>query len=164
MSDVLKTIRTEGLENMLVAAGESPRLRSHKNLHDSLEDPIQRLLIAVKRGSYFRPHKHEHKFETLLCLRGRMDVLIFEDSSRLKQRITVGPNEAVVVLEISANTWHTLISLDDEVVFFETKPGPYDAKHPADFAAWAPEENPGSEVVAAFLHKLTNLSSGEMAG
>ncbi len=161
MKESLKQVTSKELDEMLEKAAASPRLRSHLNVHRSLGDPIQRLLIAVKSGSYFRPHKHVEKFETLLVLRGEMDALIFDDNGALKERISTSSSKNVVIVEIPNNTWHTLVPMSGDVVFFETKPGPYDPSHPADFAEWAPEEKPGSSVMASFLEKLEDLKVGE---
>ena len=52
-------------------AQQSPRQRANCNLHPQLDDPIQRLAIAMEPGTYVRPHRHPHTWELLYPLRGR---------------------------------------------------------------------------------------------
>jgi cupin fold WbuC family metalloprotein len=63
------------------APARAPRLRAHHNLHDSPEAPAHRMLVAMEPGSYVRPHRHldPNKAETIIVLRGRLGVLVFDD-------------------------------------------------------------------------------------
>ena len=52
----MRLIDKNQLETLYGQAGQSERLRSHLLLHDSHQDKVQRLLIALVKGSYVDPH------------------------------------------------------------------------------------------------------------
>lgn len=155
----MKLITQAALGEMMERAGASPRRRTHHNLHEVAEDPIQRLFVAAQRDSYFRAHRHAHKWECSVVLRGLFDVLIFDDEGAVQQRISVGPEADIVAFEIPANTWHAWLPLRDDSLFFEIKSGPYDPQTAAEPAAWAPAE--GTPEVAAFVERLRTAQVGD---
>lgn len=155
----MKSITSELLDELEDKARTSPRLRSNLNIHTSASDPVQRYFVAAERASYFRPHRHPDKSEFALVIRGRFDVLKFDDSGRVIQRITLGPDAGNPGVEMPANTWHTWIPVSDRGVFFEVKQGPYDATAAAEFAPWSPEE--GSTLVDDFTARLRHAKPGD---
>ena len=62
------------LQGLIGEVKSSPRLRQHRNLHESHDDPIQCLLDAIQPHSYIRPHRHTSvpREERLFALRGLM--------------------------------------------------------------------------------------------
>ena len=75
------------LDELSARARSVPRLRAHHNLHDSPEAQAHRMLVAMEPGSYVRPHRHldPNKAETIVVLRGRLGVLVFDDEGRLQR-------------------------------------------------------------------------------
>jgi len=155
----MKLITAAMLDELVMQAGASQRLRLNYNVHEESSDPIQRLFIAACLNSYFRPHRHPGKKEMAIVLRGLFDVITFDNMGRVSQRVSVGPYAAVNGLEIPADVWHTWVPLDDQSVFFEVKPGPYDPSTVVEFADWSPAE--GTEEVTAFYEKLLAVDVGE---
>jgi len=155
----MKLITPQLFNELLVKAGSNPRKRAHHNIHESAADPVQRLFIAARLGSYFRPHRHPLKSEFALVIRGLFDVLVFDDDSRLTERVTIGPGANVVAFDLPPNIWHTWLPRADESVFFETKQGPYDPQTAAEFALWSPAED--SPEVAAFSARLQKAKVGD---
>lgn len=51
----IKVIDSELLESLVAKAKNSPRLRQNYNLHDSYDEPCQRLLNAIEPDSYLPP-------------------------------------------------------------------------------------------------------------
>jgi cupin fold WbuC family metalloprotein len=49
---------SEYLDELSGLAKVSPRLRQHRNIHTSYDDPCQRLFNAIEPESYIRPHRH----------------------------------------------------------------------------------------------------------
>lgn len=148
---MLKRINDAFFADLSRKASQSARKRSHHNFHKRHGEPVQRLCIALDRGTYVRPHKHPeaNKWELLLVLKGALEMLIFNHAGEVLTRLYLssdGPDRGV---EIPANTWHTVFPLEDGSVIIEVKEGPYTPLTPDRFAGWAPEE--GSEEVAAFL-------------
>ena len=120
---ILKKLTNTMLDTLCLQAQESPRLRANHNLHQELSDPIQRLAIAMEPGTLVLPHRHPHTWEMLLPLRGRFVVLVFDEEGKVLERTVLGKECAV--LELPANTWHSVLSLDQGGVIFEVKHGPY---------------------------------------
>ena len=136
----MKLINKELIDQTVEKAAASARLRTNFNLHESPNDSVQRYLIATKKDSYFRPHRHPLNAEVAIVLRGRFDIIVFDDSGNITERHTLGPDTGMTGFEMESNKWHCWLPLSEEGCFFEVKPGPYDPATAAEFAPWAPEE------------------------
>jgi len=138
----MKHITTSVLDDLTAKAAASPRRRAHHNLHAVLEDPVQRLCVAIEPGTYIRPHRHADPltWEVFLMLRGSAVFLSFDDSGRVTERVVLAAGGPVHAIEIPAGTWHSIVSLEQGSVFFEVKQGPYKAPSAGNAAAWAPAE------------------------
>lgn len=156
----MKLITGDLLDHLVLKAAAHARQRMHHNVHDSLDDPIQRLFIAARLESYFRPHRHRSKWECAVVLRGRFDILVFDEGGRLAERVAIGSGAAAIGFEIPANTWHSWVPMLDGAVAFEIKEGPYNPLEAADFASWAPEE--GTAGAGPFLARMRTAGVGEV--
>ena len=156
----MKWITSELMEELTIRAGAQLRRRINHNVHESPSDPVQRLFIVTKLGSYFRPHRHPRRWEFAVVLRGRFDVVVFDDAGRVVERRPVGPGQEAVGFEMPANTWHSWIPTSEDSVFFELKQGPYDPQTAAEFAAWAPAE--GAAQVPEFAARMGKAKVGEL--
>lgn len=141
----IKRIDIKLLDELTGKAVGSLRKRAHYNLHPVLEDPVQRLCVAIEPGTYIRPHRHADPltWEVFLMLRGSAVFLAFDDAGNVLERIVLTAVGAVPAIEIPAGTWHSIASLERGSVFFEMKQGPYKAPVAANAAAWAPAEGDG---------------------
>ncbi len=155
----MKLITDHEYSELIAKADASPRRRSNRNLHEVSEDPIQRLFVAAKRDSYFRPHRHADKWEFSIIVRGEFEVFTFDESGVITQRIHAGPDVAVKAYELPPNIFHTYVPLTDDGIFFEVKAGPYDPQTAAQFAVWAPME--GDISAPAFVEKLLAAKVGK---
>ncbi len=148
------------IRDLTARAVASPRLRAHHNLHETLEDPVQRLLVAVLPGTHIRPHCHpEPKWELILALRGQMVLMFFSPDGQVEQRMVISPQGPLTAIEIPPGRLHSLFPVDGPAAFLELKPGPYLPSGAADFAAWAPAE--GESAVPAFQAWLRNAAPGD---
>lgn len=132
----LKQITETTLTVLAQQAQSSPRRRANLNLHDRLDDPIQRLAIAMEPDTYVRPHRHPHTWELLYPLAGRFVVLHFDAAGRVTSRASLGADCRVI--ETPADRWHAVLSLDPGAVVFEVKHGPYMPIPEVDYAPWSP--------------------------
>ena len=157
----MKKIDITLLDSLTKHAQGSPRKRSHFNLHPKLDDPIQRLCVAIEPETYIRPHRHAspETAEVFLMLRGSAIILFFDDAGRITERITVSAGGPVSAVEIPAAAWHTIASLESGTVFFEVKQGPYVQPTEKNVAAWAPAE--GKASTGAFVDWYKNATVGE---
>jgi len=146
------------LEELAVKATESPRARTHFNIHASADDPVQRFIVVMNRQSYVRPHRHVAKSELAVVMKGQFDVVTFDDAGKVTSRQVVGEGEQAFAFELPLTTWHTLVARSDGSTFLEIKAGPYDPATAAEFAPWAPPE--GDAAVAGFIQWVRTAERG----
>jgi len=144
---MIKQINQDMMCELITQASNSPRLRQNLNIHPAPEDDVQRLAIAMEPGTYVRVHRHPHTWELLTALRGRFLVLTYDPEGRVTHRLWLGGETRL--LEIPANTWHSVLSLDEGGVIFEVKRGAYQPVTEEDYLPGSPAE--GDERVAATL-------------
>ena len=141
------------LDGLLVQAQANPRLRQHYDLRTSPADTSQRLLNALMPGTVAPIHRHEDTLETVICLCGKLDEVIYEEVDALLspltaeeaaafdrgmdaqevtqekrfrevQRIRLCPAEGQYGYQIPQGAWHTIEVLEPSVIF-EAKDGAY---------------------------------------
>lgn len=171
----MKVISRKELDCLSQAAGNSSRRRLNLNLHEHASDPCQRLFNALEPGTYVRPHRHLEAFrnESFVAVRGRMALIVFEDTGDIRRVVTFGEGSEtiaevysqknrggwsdIVAIDLPSGLWHTIVSLAPGSIFFEVKTGPYDPLTDKSFAPWAPEED--SPQADAYLASLLAMVS-----
>ncbi len=158
----MKRLDTAALRALSAEAAASPRRRKNLNLHESLDDSIQRLANAFEPGTYLHPHRHTAGgvWELFVLLTGRAAMLTFDDAGRVTGRVELGAEKNLIV-EIPPATWHSLVALAPGTVLFEVKRGPYRPTGEHDFASWAPKE--GEANAGAFVKWMENAAVGDRA-
>ena len=148
------------LDRISAEALENPRLRKNFNLHPGDDFCCHRLLNAMEPGSYIRPHRHldPAKDESMVMVRGRMGVLIFDDVGNVVNHVIIGEAGLAVAVDIPHGQFHTVVSLESGTVFFESKAGPYMALTEEEKGGWAPVE--GEAEAAEYLTRLKRLLKG----
>lgn len=121
-------------------AQASERKRAIVRFHEH-EEPVQRMLNALRDDSYVQPHRHANpdKVELFLALEGRLLVLLFDDEGAVASHAVLDAAGPVRGCEIPPRTWHALLALTPVAVALEIIQGPYDAATHKKFAPWAPE-------------------------
>ena len=116
------------IERLFEQAEESPRLRMNYDLRTSSEDTSQRMLNALLPGTEVPIHRHEETAETVVCLCGRLEELIYEEKEdgtfQEVSRHLLCPVEGKYGIQIPAGAWHTICVLEPSVIF-EAKDGAY---------------------------------------
>ncbi|MFN5096759.1 MAG: WbuC family cupin fold metalloprotein [Limnohabitans sp.] len=160
----MKIFDAQYLDDLRGQAKVSPRLRQHRNVHQSYQEASQRLFNAIEPGSYIRPHRHasDPREELLIAVRGVMAMVTFDDQGAVTNVLRFGTDrngdEMAVGAEVSSGTWHTVIALEPGCVLLEVKAGPFDPNQPKDLAPWAPEEGTSSAV--SYLQQLMLMIKG----
>jgi cupin fold WbuC family metalloprotein len=139
----LNWITAELLRDLTAQAQISPRRRRNYNFHSGDEAICHRLLNAVEPDSYVAPHRHldPNKDETILLLSGRVGIVFFNESGGVTGNAVLDPAASRFGVTIPVGTFHSIVSLAQGTVFFETKAGPYRPLSEQEKAMWAPLEN-----------------------
>ena len=141
-------INEKMLEMLFAEAKENSRLRQNFDLRTSPADTSQRMLNALLPGTKVPIHQHEDTTETVICLCGKLDEVIYEEvvsygndtlgfpqgmdaqnvsrkvSYREVERIHLNPAEAKYGCQIPKGVWHTVEVIEPSVIF-EAKDGAY---------------------------------------
>lgn len=137
------------LGKLFEQATMNPRLRQSFDLRTSSDDNSQRMLNALLSGTVVPIHRHEDTTESVICLCGKLDVVIYEEAVtyekntsevlpmaidaqdvtrkveyREVQRIHLCPAEAKYGCQIPKGAWHTVEVIEPSVIF-EAKDGGY---------------------------------------
>ena len=128
------------LDELTAQAKASPRLRMNLDLRNSSEDGSQRMLNAIEPGSPLPIHRHRQSSETVVCLRGRLQEVFYNDAGDSTgspslveaEVIELAPDGPVVALNIPIGQWHTVRSLESGTVILECKDGAYEPLGPED--------------------------------
>ena len=123
------------LNQLFEQAKVNPRLRQGFDLRTSPADSSQRMLNALLPGTVVPIHRHENTTETVICLCGKLDEVIYEEmdsqlspltGSRFREieRIHLCPAQAQYGCQVSKGAWHTVEVIESSVIF-ESKDGKY---------------------------------------
>mgnify|MGYP000679515858 FL=1 len=141
------------LNQLFEQAKVNPRLRQGFDLRTSPADSSQRMLNALLPGTVVPIHRHEDTAETVICLCGKLDEVIYEEINPLlsplkgedaacfekgmdAQDVTIGsrfreierihlcPAQAQYGCQVPKGAWHTVEVIEPSVIF-EAKDGKY---------------------------------------
>ena len=128
----MKIINKELLDEITRQAKESPRLRMNYNLHDNLDAKTQKLLNALEPGTILPIHRHPNTNETYLLLRGKLNVILYNDKKEVLETMHLDTANGNYGLDIPAGQWHSIEVLESGTVILEVKDGPYIPFQPED--------------------------------
>ncbi|MWV11476.1 cupin fold metalloprotein, WbuC family [Pseudomonas sp. R-28-1W-6] len=128
-------------------AAQSPRQRSHHNLHE-MDEPCHRLVVGLQPDTYIPPHRHlsRDKAESLLVLQGRIGLLLFGEAGELRGTRLLEAGGECVGVDLPPGQFHALVVLAADSVLFECKAGPYRPLGEGEQASWAPREDEAAAV------------------
>lgn len=137
------SIDNQLLDSLFEQAKSSPRLRQNFDLRTTTNDTSQRMLNALQPDTVVPIHKHEDTSETVICLCGRLEEIIYEEvveyvheeTSRTGEvmrkqtfkeveRHLLCPAEGLYGMQIPAGAWHTICVMEPSVIF-EAKDGAF---------------------------------------
>ena len=133
----MKTVTVAKLTELQREAAEKPRRRTNYNLHEQLDDPIQRLCIIGEPDTVFPPHRHLGKWELVTILKGSLTLYVYNDSGEVTEQYDMSPSGEILTLEIPADTWHNYIFHESGTAFIEVKRGPYAPFTPEELAPFS---------------------------
>jgi len=147
-------ITTQLLDEVVMKAKSSPRMRMNYNFHPELSDPVQRLLNALEPWTYIRPHRHANKEESFVLLRGTILAVVFEDDGTVRDHAVLSAQTGILGVELEEGCYHMLTSLESGSVVYEIKEGPFIPHTEGTSAPWAPME--GTPDARLFLQRVFN--------
>ena len=112
------------LNELTAQAKASPRLRIAFDLRTTPDDESQRMLNAIEPGTEVPIHRHWNSSETVLCIRGRYQELLYDKDGILTEVIDMLPGGNIV--NVPVGQWHSLRSLESGTILFEAKNGRYE--------------------------------------
>lgn len=140
----VQLINEELLDALSQQAKASERLRQNFDLRTTPEDTSQRMLNYLEVGTVVPIHRHEDTSETVICLKGRLDWIFYEelpnmdaggpvhdgktaaDPSQFKEffRTEICPAKGKYGIQIPQGALHS-IEVKEEACILEAKDGPY---------------------------------------
>lgn len=114
------------MDEMTAQAKASPRLRMNRDLRNSPEDKSQRMLNALEPGTPLPIHRHMKSSETVVCLRGHLREVFYNDAGEVTEVIDLAPNSECVAINIPLGQWHSVEVLESGTIIMETKDGAYE--------------------------------------
>ena len=114
------------LDELTAQAKALPRLRMNMDLRNSASDGSQRMLNALEPGTPLPIHRHRKSSETVVCLRGHLREIFYNDEGAVTDVIDLAPNSDCVALNIPLGQWHTVEVLESGTVIMEVKDGAYE--------------------------------------
>ena len=126
------------MDRLTEEAKASPRLRMNMDLRNSSEDQSQRMLNAIEPGSPLPIHRHRLSSETVVCLRGHLREIYYNDEGEVTGTYDLAPNSECVALNIPKGQWHTVEVLESGTVIMETKDGAYEPLQDCDVLSVQP--------------------------
>lgn len=130
-------------------AAANPRGRQHHNFH-AMAEPCHRMAVGLQPDTYIPPHRHlsEDKAETLLVLKGRLGLLLFDEKGGVIEKRLLEAGGECLGVDLPPGVYHALVVLAADSILFECKAGPYRPVGEGELAPWAPRE--GEPGVAAY--------------
>ncbi|MBR5174758.1 MAG: WbuC family cupin fold metalloprotein [Bacteroidales bacterium] len=114
------------LDSLTAQAQASPRLRMNLDLRNSPADGSQRMLNAMEPGTPLPIHRHRKSSETVVCLRGHLREIFYNDAREVMEVIDLTPGGPCVGLSIPIGQWHSVEVLESGTVIMEVKDGAYE--------------------------------------
>ena len=112
-------------------AHDSARLRMNYDLRNSVEDDSQRMLNVWLPGSKLVVHRHRNSNETILMLKGKLDVVLYNDDGTEAARYPMGKGTGRHGINITKGCWHT-VEIHELAITFTAKDGAWAPNLPED--------------------------------
>lgn len=142
------------IRTLIDLAAKHPQLRVRLCAHDTPEDKVHEMIIAMLKGSYVRPHKHFNKIESFHVIEGIADAVEFTEDGNVASvvRIGVGRPGLQFYYRNPSQSFHAWNIVSDVFVVHEVTNGPFQPGSSMP-APWSPEESDVGSV-GKYMRKL----------
>lgn len=160
-------ISRRDIETLIDLAGKHPRMRVRLCAHNTPDDKVHEMIIAMLKGSYVRPHKHHNKVESFHVIEGIADAVEFTEDGNVASvaRIGVGGPGMQFYYRNPSPSFHTWNIVSDVFVVHEVTNGPFQAGN-SMHAPWSPEESDVGSVdkyMRKLAEEIRELNSSDQA-
>ncbi len=127
----MKILEPVLLNQLYDDASSSERLRSHFMLHANHSEKVQRLIIAMLKGSYVEPHYHElpHQWEMFILLRGKIRVCLYSITGKVSRDLIISEDDPLPLVQFFPRDIHSVECLSERALLLEVKEGPFDPQY-----------------------------------
>ncbi|MCP4912754.1 MAG: cupin fold metalloprotein, WbuC family [Oligoflexia bacterium] len=101
---------------------ESESTIARINYHDDLESILQTMLILMDSDHKGAIHRHNDKDETLTVVKGKLEILFYDDQGNIENTHLLSKNETIL---LKKGSWHQVRCPEGEVYFLEIANGPF---------------------------------------
>jgi cupin fold WbuC family metalloprotein len=133
---------SEDLGQLIIKSRDSPRKRAIKIFQSDNYPGPQVGINVIQPESYIQPH-FRYDDESIMHLQGRFCDLLFDENGKLTDKIILSQN-ATKYFSLPKETYHTIISLENDSAIWFAIQGPYNPERASKSAPWAPAENDAS--------------------
>ena len=134
----IQLINEELLSALRSQAEASERKRMNFDLRTTSADGSQRMLNVLEPGTQVPIHRHEDTSETVVCLKGCIDWIFYEELPNMDAggpgrefkeffRIEICPAKGQYGLQVPQGVWHS-IEVKEPSTTLEAKDGAYKGK------------------------------------
>ena len=134
----IQLINEELLSALRSQAEASERKRMNFDLRTTSADGSQRMLNVLEPGTQVPIHRHEDTSETVVCLKGCLDWIFYEELPNMDAggpgrefkeffRIEICPAKGQYGLQVPQGVWHS-IEVKEPSTTLEAKDGAYKGK------------------------------------
>ncbi|MEM9848367.1 MAG: WbuC family cupin fold metalloprotein, partial [Bacteroidota bacterium] len=109
----LTIIHTAQMEQLILAARQSPRKRMILPFHKSDDALLHRMFNAIQPGSYIPPHRHfrSQKAESIILLRGAIAYFTFSEKGEVTGIYHLKAGSPQFGMDTEPTIFHTFIAL-----------------------------------------------------
>ena len=127
----MRKITQADIKTLFEQANYSHRKRAHLNLHASFDEKVQRLYIALLKGSYVEPHYHvlAHQWEMFFVQSGVLKVTLHNKNGSVISSCLVGDEQDTQAIEFKPGDIHSVECTSEQALMLEIKEGPFIEKH-----------------------------------
>lgn len=131
----VQLINDELLRELANTVVHSDRKRLAYDLSTTPDSTSQRILNSLTVGTEVPIHRHENTSETIICIKGMLDVVFYVDMPNMDAggpgrefqetaRFRVCPREGTYGIQVPQGAWHSVIVHEPSTIL-EAKDGPY---------------------------------------
>ena len=133
-TDDIAVLDTEYLEFIKKKAKESPLQRARINFHNSDNQLLHEMIIAMTNKTVVEPHRHPGKSESFHIIEGIIRIGFTDDDGLLEKIVELGKDRRFY--RMNSPKWHMVVPMTEIVTIHETTNGPFIRGKSSVFPTW----------------------------